>query len=110
MQARKTVQRLAYQPGVPDTHGNAADSWADPVDVPVFGWAPPDPDSENSVGRSQTIRDLDVLAPAGTDAQPGDRMIVAGDTYDVIGYPEDFTEGPFAYTAGVRINLNRSEG
>lgn len=111
--ANKTVQRRAYIPGALDSHGNPTDSWGDPVDVDVYGWVPSSGAGGadvNTAGRLEVISDIDILAPAGTTAFPNDRFIIAGDTYLVMGHAEDFTQGPFGYKPGVRINLNRSEG
>lgn len=110
LQARRTIYRQVWAAGAPDAHNNPVDAWSDPIPMLVFGWGPPSADTENTAGRSEVIRDLDVYAPVGTVVAPKDLILVGGITYEVLGWPEDFTNGPFAFEPGVRINLNRSEG
>lgn len=103
------VQRKAYTAGATDSHGNPVESFADAVDVDVHGWGPPSADVEQSQAGTSVVRDLDLLAPVGTVSNPNDRWIVDGHEYKAIGYPEDFSRGPWQWAAGVRINLERAE-
>lgn len=106
-----TVGREAYLAGVEDDHGNPVDGYEAAVNVLVHGWSPPSGNSEPfEAGRNAVIRDLDLYAPAGTTGSPKDRWIVAGVTYEQVGWPEDYTTGPWQWAAGVRFNLKRSEG
>lgn len=105
------VQRAPFQPGSTDAHGNPVDAWGPSASVAVHGWAPPSADgSPAASGRDPVIRDVDLYAPAGTVGKPRDRWTLDGATYDQVGYPEDYTRGPWQWAAGVRINLKRSEG
>lgn len=105
-----TVLREAWSPTA-DAHGNEADGWAAPVSVAVHGWSPPSADVEPfEPGRDPVERDLDVYAPAGTVGGPRDRWTVGGVAYDAVGYPEDFSHGPWDWAAGVRVSLKRAEG
>lgn len=105
------VQREAFVAGGVDAHGNPAEGWSTPVDVPVFGWSPPAADREPfETARGAVQRDLDVYGPAGTGGAPRDRWTVDGVLYEAVGYPEDFTHGPWLWDAGVRISLVRVEG
>ncbi len=106
-----TVQREVRSDGPANTHNVISDVYAAPGDVPVCGWAPPGPDVEPaSSGRAEVVRDLDLYAPAGTRSAPRDRWTVDGIAYFAVGWPEDFTHGPWQWSAGVRINLKRIEG
>lgn len=106
-----TVQHEAYVAGATDTHGNEVPTWAAPVDVAVHGWAPARADTEPfEIGRDAVVRDVDLYAPPGTVVAPRDRMTLAGVLFDVVGHEQDFTRGPFGFTAGVRIALKRAEG
>lgn len=101
----------AYIAGAEDAHGNPVDGYAPAVSLPVHGWAPPSGNTEPfEAGRNAVLRDLDVYAPAGTVVAPRDRLTVAGIVYEVVGYVEDFTTGPWQWAAGVRISAKRSEG
>lgn len=109
--ATRTVQRLARVDGAQDAYGDTADAWAEPVDVLVHAWAPPSADgSPVEEARNAVTRDLDLYAPAGTTGAPRDRWIVGGVTFEQVGWPEDYTNGPWSWSAGVRINLKRTEG
>lgn len=105
-----TVQRLPWSAGPEDDRGNTTDTWGTPVNVLVHGWSPPAEDLENTSRADTVIHDLDLYAPAGTTANPQDRFVVDGMTYDVVGYVQDYTHGPWEWAAGVRINLKHMEG
>ena len=106
-----TIQRRSWNPDAEDAHGNETGAHSNPVAVLVHGWAPPSPDREPAeAGREATARELDVYAPAGTQAAPKDEWIVDGVPYESVGYAEDFTHGPWQWAAGVRISLRRVEG
>lgn len=110
--ARHTVTRAAYQAGTLDAHGNQTDSWAAATDVKVYGWAPASADREiPEQGRDGIQRDVDLYAPAGTTSTPRDRWTLNGLTFEAVGHPEDFTNGPWQVGhAGLRISLIRIEG
>lgn len=106
-----TIQHEAYLPDAEDAHGNPVSGYAPPVDLLVHGWAPPSGNTEPfEAGRNAVLRDLDVYAPAGTVVAPQDRLVIASVPYEVVGYVEDFTTGPWQWAAGVRISAKRSEG
>lgn len=106
-----TILHEAFVDGTEDAHGNVSSGWADPVPLRVHGWATPGSDQEPfEVGRNAVLRDLDVYAPGGTVVAPRDRLTIDGVLYEVVGYVEDYTKGPWQWNAGVRINCNRSEG
>lgn len=106
-----TVLLERFVDGVEDAHGNVSSGWADPVPVAVHGWATPGSDQEPfEAGRNTVLRDLDVYAPGGTVVAPRDHIAVDGVLFEVVGYVEDYTKGPWQWNAGVRINLKRIEG
>lgn len=106
-----TVGVRAYVAGVEDVHGNAKDSWGDPVVQAVHGWAPPVPSAEPfESGRNAVTWDLDLYCPLGFVVGPRDRVVVDGVEYDVVGGLEDFTHGPWQWAAGVRVSLKRVSG
>lgn len=106
-----TIQRLPWTGVGENEHGNEVDTYGAPIDVPAHGWAPPTASSEPlESGRNAVVRDLDVYLPDGSAFGPHDRAVVAGVPYDVVGYPEDFTTGPFGFSAGWRLSLKRVEG
>ena len=106
---RYQIQHLAKTEDAEDSWGTKHSVWAYPVEVEVFGWAPPSPDAELRDIGTGVRRDLDLYTPTGF-ARPGDHVVIDGNRWEVIGYPEDFTHGPFGFPAGYRINLQRVEG
>jgi hypothetical protein len=95
--------------GVDDGYGNATRSWSDPVDVPVYGWAPAGT-GEPVAGRDEVTWDLDLYAPPGLVVSSRDRFVVDGVEFDVDGVGRDFTHGPFGFAPGVVVRLRRVEG
>ena len=105
------VARLPYGAMVSDPYGDPVESWGAPVDVPVYGWVSPSADGAPfEQSRGAIVRDLDLYAPPETPSAPRDRWLICGTLYEQVGHAEDFTRGPFRFTAGLRINLKRVEG
>lgn len=107
-----TVDLRVYSSGEEDAWGDGEPTWAEPEDRAVYGWAPAGTSEEQDAGRNPTQIDLQVFGPAASldDVKPRDRMIVAGDLYEVDGERENFNYGPFGFTPGVRVNLKRVVG
>jgi len=95
--------------GETDAHGNPVASWSDPVEVPVYCWAPGGAAQEDNINREQVSWDLDLYTDE-IEVGPADRVTVKGLDYEVVGYPEDYRWGPFGWQPGVRVNLRRVEG
>jgi hypothetical protein len=104
-----TVDVLPYQGMTPDRLGNETPAWGLPVTKRVYGWAPAGTDEVNG-WRHNVTADLQVYGPPDFTAEPRDRMVVDGRTYEVEGEVEDFGHGPFGFNPGVRVNLRRVEG
>lgn len=105
-----TVLTEAYSGSTYDAHGNYTDSWLAPVEQPVIGWYTPVSTEPKIAGRDQVIVDLALMTPPGFVIGPLDRVTVAGVRFEVIGYPEDYTHGPFNFNPGLVVNLKRVEG
>lgn len=107
--AKWSVLHHVYDSGATDENNEPIDSWADPVAVPVFGWATPGSDAEHEKHRTTVVRDLDVYCPTKF-GEPKDQVTVDGDLYDVVGYPEDYNHGPgiIDFQPGYRLNLKRA--
>ena len=106
-----SVTRLPFFEGEPDPYGDTRETWGSPQDVDVHGWAPPSPDSAPfEQSRSAIVRDLDLYVPTDTASAPRDRWLIEGLLFEQIGHAEDYSKGPFRFTAGLRINLKRVEG
>jgi len=103
-----TVDVLRRSSGGTDAHGNPVTSYGDPETHRVYAIAPGGSTEPFEGNRDAVTWDLDVLSPAPI-AEPQDRVVVAGDVYEVEGRPDDFTRGPFGWAPGYRIRLNRVE-
>jgi hypothetical protein len=104
----QTIGHAAYQAGEEDAHGNPVDSWADPVNVAVYGYGPRYDSTEP--GGTQVIVGLQVFAPKDLEVDPRDQFVVEGLRYDVDGEVGDWTTGPFGFQPGIELNLKRVEG
>lgn len=109
--ARYTVQTAAYVPGQKDAHNNDVDAWASPVDQPAIGWASPNSAQPKYMGATRTIIDVELYVPVDFVCGPRDRVTLTdGKVYEAVGYPEDYTHGPFDFAPGLVVNLVRVEG
>lgn len=104
-----SVGVCTFQEGGRDSHGKPIQSWSDPVYVKVYGWSEPTLEEAAVLFHDREIVDLRVLVPAGFTVGSMDRVVVEGDSYDVVG-KSDFTHGPFGYQPGGVVNLRRATG
>ena len=103
-----TVQTQLRVLGEPNKYGEREETWNPPVTQKVYGWAPPGVEDEIfSANRDAVVQDLDVYAPSEFTALPDDRMIIAGDTFRVLGGVRDFDNGPFGFKPGRVIRVKR---
>lgn len=97
--------------GEVDAHGNPVEGWSDPVPVPVHAVGPREQTEPSDPHRTVVVEGLTVYAPAGTAIGVHDRVVWAGEEYEVDGDPADWTRGPWPHpTAGVTFDLTRTEG
>ena len=107
MQTPWIIDVLPYIGTVEDAYGNTVDAWSEtPTPTPVYGWAPAGT-NESNASRHTVTADLELYGPPDFTLDPRDRVVILGDTYEVLGAVEDFNHGPFGYTPGVRVNLRR---
>ena len=96
--------------GAVDNMGNPAESWDTPTDWVVHGWRPGPSLESVQQGREPSNVALTVYAPTAPFTGR-DRVQVAGELFDVVGDPMDWTTGPFANpVAGFEVQLKRMEG
>ena len=108
----QTVQHLVYDGTQRDSRGNVIDSWADPVDVQVYGWHISNTHEPQIAGHDRVLVDAQVLTPPGFVPSPKDKFLLPGrdGEYQVIGETEDFNHGPFGWQPGNRVNLRKVTG
>lgn len=105
-----TIGVKRYQTGAKDAHGNTLDTWADPISVGVYSIAPATSDEPYENGRESIVTGLTVLAPAGTEIDARDLVVIDNEDYTVEGDIANWNQGPFGWSPGVQINLKRVEG
>lgn len=108
--------------GTPDGEGNPDtvytpdlvdedDELVDGTPVQVMGWAPAS-STEPQLGRVE--HDIDLYCPPGTVGRPNDVVDLPVDRsagrFEVVGWPLDWTKGPFGFTPGMVVQLRRVEG
>ena len=101
-----TVQHLAYDGTTEDDRGNEVPAWADPVPRRVYGWGAPQSNEPKVAGVESVVVTLELFSPVFPVGDM-DRIVVDGDTFDVVGDPEDYTHGPFGFEPGMVVNLTR---
>jgi hypothetical protein len=101
-----TVQYLAYAGTTEDDRGNEIPAYAAPVDWKVYGWSAPQSSEPKVAGVESVVVTLELFAPARPVGDQ-DRIVVNGDTYEVVGDPEDYDHGPFGFAPGMVVNLTR---
>ena len=80
------------RPSGADEYGNPGTSWASPTEIAAVGYMQGDT----------------CYFPAGTDVQRGDRLQVAGVTYDVQGDPRELRSPTRAFFVAVKVEMRRS--
>lgn len=79
---------------------------------PVHGWANPRSDEPKIAGHDRVTVDVELFAPKTFDVGPHDLVDLPNfGQFEVVGHPEDYTNGPFdpGY-GGLVVNLRRVEG
>lgn len=104
------VDILPHSDAAEDDYGNPVETYGAPVAWSVYGWGPAGSREANGWQR-QVTADLQVYGPRPPVAiNPRDRLVVAGETYDIEGKVEDYNHGPFGFTPGVVVNLTKVTG
>lgn len=114
---RITVGVHTYSEGPKDRHQNVTPVYTPPLDQPgaprrAYGIQPAGTTEPKIAGHDRVTVDLELLVPPGFPVGPRDVIdLPAGPAgaYEVIGYPEDYTLGPWPYEPGYVVNLRRTE-
>jgi hypothetical protein len=95
------LQVKHFRPGVErDEYGRLRDTWDDPEDWMVYGYAPGANVEPERAGRDLSEVLWTVYAPA--EGLPGerDRVVLEGAEYSVEGRPQDFSHDPWGNAVG----------
>lgn len=107
----QTIRHFAFDGTQRDSRGNVIDSWADPVDVKVYGWYISSTHEPQIAGHDRLLVDAQVLAPESFRPGPKDLIELPGfGEYAVNGETEDYNHGPFSWRPGNVVNLRRITG
>ena len=107
----QTIKHRVHDGTTRDSRGNVIDSWADPVDVKVYGWYISSTHEPQIAGHDRLLVDAQVLAPESFRPGPKDRIELPGfGDYAVNGETEDYNHGPFGWRPGNVVNLRRVTG
>lgn len=111
-----TVGTHTYSAGSDDGYNISTDTWTPAKGVAgsqqeVYGWSTPSTTEPKLAGHDRVTVDIELLAPPEFTVGPHDLVDLPGEgQFEVIGYPEDFTKGPFGFQPGVVVNLRKVEG
>ena len=107
--AEGNTGETTYTPDLGEDSDNPLDGIGEPVQV--MGWAPAT-STEPQIGRVEY--DIDLYCTPGTACRPNDVVDLPLDRsvgrFEVVGYPLDWTKGPFGFTPGMVVQLRRVEG
>lgn len=111
-----------HSPGVTDSYNIEGDEYSPPKDQPgtpymVCGWTHNYRKSSEPklAGHDRVIVDIELYAPKSFPAGPHDLIDLPEGQFEVIGYPEDYSDTPFPplngwSVGGIVVNLRRVEG
>lgn len=92
-----------------DRYNDRRESFADPVEIPVYAIYPAGVDDQENLKNSEPVdREANVLAPSWP-GEPLDKGVLWGKDWIQVGYPEDYNLGPFGWAPGVRVRFKRVE-
>lgn len=76
--------------------------------VKVYGWSPA---RQAETSETRVESDIDLYVPPTVTSRPGDVVDLPLDKslgqFEVVGYPEDWSYGPFGYQPGSVVKLKR---
>lgn len=117
--ANYTVGLCTYSEGALDALNVATPAWSDPVTYPVCAVYPASTGQTDSMvepfqsGHDRVITELCLITPTDFPANPLDRVTggVLGDhTFEIVGYAQDHTHGPWWNPGVVVWSLRRIDG
>lgn len=106
------VGHQVYDGAGEDALGNEVESWADPLAKKFVTWNAPRTSEPKLAGHNRDVVEVEMIVlPDFGVVSSRDRMVVDGDTFEVIGLPEDYTKNPFRSDFGCYVlNLKAVSG
>ncbi len=105
-----SITHAVFIPDAEDALGNAIDKWAQATTRPAYGAGPIMSTEPKTVGQNRVVVDVVLLVPPGAPYGPRDRVRLAGNLFEVVGYEESTEFNPFEKHFGAAVNLRRVEG
>jgi hypothetical protein len=104
-----------YSAGAGDDYNPSTAVYAPPksqagITKKVYGWAPVTSTEPKLAGHDRVIVEIELLVPPDFTVAPQDLIDLDDGQYEVVGWPEDWTKGPFGFVPGKVVNLRRVEG
>ncbi|KIA63004.1 hypothetical protein [Nocardia vulneris] len=104
-----TIGHRAYSGSGEDAHGNEIGSHAAAVDIQAFYYSPSS--TEPAVaGHDRVVVDMVAVVDSDEQIGPHDLLVIDGEEFDVIGFPEDYDHGPWWKPGRKPVNLQRVDG
>lgn len=110
-----TVGWHTHSEGTADAHNNPVSVYtpalnATGTQVAVMGWAPAgSPGLSVEPNEARVIHDIDLLVPPGVTGGPKDVVDLPDGQFEVVGWPDDWTKGPFGFQPGKVVKLKRTQ-
>jgi hypothetical protein len=107
-----TVQILTAGTTTDPYSGEPSPDWTSPTSVDVAGvGVEPRPSGEPlQDARNQVVSGYTLYMPAGTAITSANRVVVRGETYDVLGEPAVWRSPFTGWEPGIVVQVERSEG
>lgn len=99
------VLHEAFVAGDADAHGNAEESWADPVSLGIYAFNPGTTSEPDQTSPDRVVTQPAIYLPEGALVGPHDRVTVRGVTYEVDGVLRDFRNPYDSSMDGCQVNL-----
>lgn len=108
----ETVTVLAAGEVADPYSGETSADWSNPTETEVTDVAvEPRPSSEPTQdARNAVVSGFTLYMPAGAAITAQNRVIVRGDTYDVLGDPADWRSPFSGWNPGIVVQCGRTEG
>jgi len=108
----ETITRLRGTVTGSGRRGDKSVDWSDPDELVTSGWLiVPRGSTEDNAGRSAVTDELELFREgAAVDIAAADRLVFRGDTYEVQGDPDVFSDPDDPSTDSMSVTVRKVEG